>query len=63
MHLSDLALNIRVNSLYTLYPDYKIDVLAEQSALLECDLIVFQYPLHWYSVSSSIWICIWRGRQ
>ena len=46
--------DIKVKDLYALYPDYKIDVLAEQSALLECDLIVFQYPLHWYSVPSVL---------
>ncbi|KAF7773898.1 hypothetical protein PCIT_a0240 [Pseudoalteromonas citrea] len=46
--------DIKVKDLHTLYPDSKIDVLAEQSALLESDLIVFQHPLHWYSVPSVL---------
>ncbi len=39
-----------VRDLYQLYPDFKIDVVAEQKALTEADIIVFQYPFHWYSL-------------
>jgi len=35
---------------YELYPAFDIDVDAEQAALLENDLVVFQHPLYWYSV-------------
>lgn len=39
-----------VRSLYALYPDFDIDVAAEQAALLRADLIVWLAPVHWYSV-------------
>ena len=42
--------NISVRHLHSLYPDYKIDVDAEQKALVEADIIVFQYPFYWYTV-------------
>lgn len=42
--------DIEVRQLYALYPDFKIDVEAEQSALVSADLIIFQYPFHWYSM-------------
>lgn len=36
--------------LYDLYPDFAIDVEAEQEALMRARLIVFQHPIYWYSV-------------
>ena len=41
-----------------LYPDYKIDVPVEQARLIKADIIVFQFPLYWYSIPSllSRWI-------
>jgi glutathione-regulated potassium-efflux system ancillary protein KefF len=36
--------------LYDLYPDFAIDVEAEQAALSRADVIVLQHPLYWYSV-------------
>ena len=41
---------IRVRRLDVLYPDYRIDVPAEQQALLEADVIVWQFPFYWYSL-------------
>lgn len=41
---------LRLRSLYEMYPDFGIDVEAEQAALLEAQLIVWQHPLYWYSV-------------
>lgn len=40
-----------------LYPDFKINVEAEQNALLEADLIVWQFPFFWYAAPSlmKIW--------
>ena len=35
--------------LYEAYPDFDIDVDAEQKHLVEHDLVVFQHPLYWYS--------------
>jgi len=42
--------DVSVLRLDTLYPDYKIDVEAEQQALIEADVIVLQFPFYWYSV-------------
>lgn len=41
-----------------LYPDYKIDILAEQKRLLKADIIVFQFPINWYHTPSLLakWI-------
>jgi glutathione-regulated potassium-efflux system ancillary protein KefF len=36
--------------LYDLYPDFAIDVEAEQAELVRADVIVFQHPIYWYSV-------------
>jgi glutathione-regulated potassium-efflux system ancillary protein KefF len=40
--------DLRLASLYDLYPDWAIDVEAEQEALAAADLVVWQHPLHWY---------------
>ena len=42
--------DVTVRRIYSLYPDGKIDVMAEQAALLAHDRLVFQYPFFWYSV-------------
>jgi glutathione-regulated potassium-efflux system ancillary protein KefF len=41
---------IEVRDLYALYPDYLIDVAAEQRALAAARLLVWQHPLHWYGM-------------
>jgi glutathione-regulated potassium-efflux system ancillary protein KefG len=43
---------VTIRDLYALYPDFAIDVAAEQAALLAHDLIVFQHPFYWYSSPS-----------
>ncbi|MDG3085501.1 NAD(P)H-dependent oxidoreductase [Vibrio hannami] len=50
--------SIDIRRLDTLYPDYKIDIEAEQNALVDADVIVFQYPYYWYSVPALLkkWI-------
>lgn len=40
---------VTVRDLYAYYPDFFIDVDAEQQLLLEHDVIVFQHPLYMYS--------------
>lgn len=49
---SDLELEIR--NICDLYPDYKIDIEAEQEALLRHRTIVFQYPFYWYSMPAIL---------
>ena len=41
---------VQVRDLYALYPDYLIDVEAEQAALAAATLIVWQHPIHWYGM-------------
>ncbi|MGM9905783.1 NAD(P)H-dependent oxidoreductase, partial [Lactobacillus sp.] len=38
-----------VRDLYRLYPDWEIDVQAEQAAMEASDRIVLQFPMYWYS--------------
>jgi len=40
--------SVVVRDLYALYPDYLIDVAAEQAALSKAQLLVWQLPVHWY---------------
>lgn len=41
---------LEVRSLYDLYPDFDIDVEAEQAALSRAKLVLWQHPMYWYSV-------------
>lgn len=41
--------DVEVRDLYELYPDFVIDLEAEQAALRKPDLIVLQFPLHWFT--------------
>ncbi len=40
--------------LYAEYPDYRIDIDREQSRLCEHDVIVFMFPLYWYSTPALL---------
>lgn len=40
--------------LYAKYPTYQIDIDAEQQLLREHDIIIFQFPLYWYSTPSLL---------
>lgn len=44
--------------LYDLYPDFDIDIEAEQQRLAAVDLIVVQHPIYWYSMPAllKLWI-------
>ena len=46
--------DLAVRSLYDLYPDFDIDVAAEQQALERADLVVWMGPLYWYSVPALL---------
>jgi glutathione-regulated potassium-efflux system ancillary protein KefF len=39
-----------LHDLYALYPDYLIDVAAEQAALAAARLVVWLHPIHWYGM-------------
>jgi putative NADPH-quinone reductase len=49
---------VQVRPLYELYPDFDIDVDAEQAALAAADTIVLQHPVYWYSLSAlaKLWL-------
>ena len=50
--------DVEVRSLYDLYPDFSIDISAEQAAVERADLVVFQHPLQWYSMPplQKLWL-------
>ena len=49
---------LQVRTLYSLYPDFSIDVEAERSALLNADVTVWQTPFYWYGLPAllHLWI-------
>ena len=42
--------DMTVRRLCEVAPDGKFDIAAEQAALAEADLIVWQFPFHWYAL-------------
>jgi len=42
--------DVDLRSLYDLYPDFDIDVAAEQQALERAGLVVWMHPVFWYNV-------------
>lgn len=42
--------DMTVRRLCEIAPDAKFDIAAEQAALAEADLIVWQFPFHWYAL-------------
>ncbi|MDH3388367.1 MAG: NAD(P)H-dependent oxidoreductase [Gammaproteobacteria bacterium] len=45
---------VTVVDLYAEYPDYSIDIDREQQRLRENDVIVFMFPLYWYSTPAIL---------
>ncbi len=58
MHAAARTPKIAVRDLYALYPDYLIDIAAEQTALAAARLVVWQHPIHWYSMPPlmKLWV-------
>lgn len=54
MQALDGMADVTVRSLYDRYPDFTIDVAAEQEALAAASLIVWQHPLFWYSAPALL---------
>jgi len=40
--------------LYAEYPDYRIDIDREQQRLVDHDVVVFMFPLYWYSTPAIL---------
>ncbi|CAN5293687.1 NAD(P)H-dependent oxidoreductase [soil metagenome] len=49
---------VHLRDLYRLYPDYAIDIPAEQQAVGAAQMLVLLHPLHWYSMPAlqKLWI-------
>jgi glutathione-regulated potassium-efflux system ancillary protein KefG len=45
---------VTFHDLYEAYPDLDIDVLREQTLLLQHDIIIWQHPFYWYSSPAII---------
>ncbi|WP_168074439.1 NAD(P)H-dependent oxidoreductase [Caulobacter sp. SSI4214] len=43
---------VTFKDLYEVYPDFVVDIEAEQAALLAHDVVALQFPLYWYSTPS-----------
>lgn len=41
---------VEVHDLYSTYPDFYIDVAAEQARLAAADVVVWLHPIQWYSM-------------
>lgn len=50
--------DIAAHDLYAHYPDWRIDVPAEQSLLSRHDRIILQFPFHWYNCTPllKLWL-------
>jgi glutathione-regulated potassium-efflux system ancillary protein KefF len=49
---------VEVNDLYETYPDYAINVKAEQARVAAADLLVLLHPIQWYSMPAlqKLWL-------
>ncbi|MCU0950257.1 MAG: NAD(P)H-dependent oxidoreductase [Burkholderiaceae bacterium] len=49
---------VLVHSLYDRYPDFSIDVAAEQAALAQAHTLVWQHPTYWYGAPAllALWL-------
>lgn len=45
---------IKLNHLEIEYPDLKFDVKTEQNKLQKAEIIIFQFPLMWFNIPSTI---------
>lgn len=46
--------HVTVVDLYNDYPKFNIDIDKEQQRLLEHDVVIFQFPLYWYSTPAIL---------
>ncbi len=58
LRASPAADRVELRDLYRLYPDFHIDVLAEQQALQAARLVVMLHPIYWYSMPAlqKLWL-------
>jgi glutathione-regulated potassium-efflux system ancillary protein KefF len=46
--------DLEIRCLAELYPDYRINIEAEQQALLKADIVIFQFPFFWYGAPAIL---------
>jgi len=46
--------DVTIHDLYEAYPDFQIDVSAEQQRLVAHDVIVLHHPFYWYSAPAIV---------
>ena len=58
MEAANAVPRVAMQDLYSSYPDYAIDVAAEQAALARAKLVVLLHPIHWYSMPplQKLWL-------
>lgn len=56
--LKESGVPLDIRNIHELYPDYQIDIKAEQENLLKYQNIILQYPFYWYSMPAILkhWI-------
>ena len=58
METAQALARVRVQDLYSSYPDYAIDVAKEQQAMESASLVVLLHPIQWYSMPAlqKLWL-------
>jgi glutathione-regulated potassium-efflux system ancillary protein KefF len=58
LHAAEALPNVQVRDLYTAYPDYDIDIPAEQALAESAQLLVLLHPIQWYSMPAlmKLWL-------
>jgi len=46
--------DVVINDLYEKYPDFYINIKAEQKLLAAAKLVIFQFPFYWYNVPALL---------
>ncbi len=52
--LTDKYPDLEVRDIFQYYPDYQIDVAAEQQALLRHETVILQYPMFWFNMPAIL---------
>lgn len=53
-HEAKMNKHVTAVDLYAEYPDFNIDIEREQQRLIDHDVVVFLFPLYWYSTPSIL---------
>ena len=58
MEAANAMQRVAMQDLYSSYPDYALNVGAEQAALARAKLVVLLHPIHWYSMPplQKLWL-------